>query len=291
MNLLETNKHLTPSLSIPKPVSFFAKSLEFLSSSLAASFARKLFVTPFNFPTPQREKYMLESAQKKQLSIPEINKEIEILSYGYSKKKVLLAHGWAGRSTQLFAFADRLLEKGYMIISFDGPAHGKSTGKTTSMPEFLTTVKKIDETYGPFEAAIGHSFGGMSLYNATSDFLNLKTFVAIGAGDKVSDIIKNFANNLTLKEKSAKKIQSGLEKNWKLKADDFASHHVAKRIEIPVLLVHDTEDGDVPVSSAYNIRQNLKNGSLLITHGLGHTKILRNQEVVNKSVEFIIQNT
>ena len=50
----------------------------------------------------------------------------------------------------------------------------------------------------------------------------------------------------------------------------------AKRVKIPTLLVHDSNDGDVPVSCALNIRQNLQNGQLLITKGLGHTKILRN---------------
>jgi pimeloyl-ACP methyl ester carboxylesterase len=234
---------------------------------------------------------MQKSAQNKRLKVPSIGKEIDILSYGYSKKKVLLVHGWAGRSTQLFAFADMLLENGYMVISFDGPAHGKSTGRRTMMPEFLETVKKIDETYGPFEAAVGHSFGGMCLYSATATFLKLKTFVAIGAGDRVSDIIQNFAYNLSLKPSSGRKIQKGLEKKWQLKADDFASYKMAKNVNIPVLIVHDTEDGDVPVSCAYNIRQNLKKGSLLITHGLGHTKILRNQRIVRESVEFIKKHT
>lgn len=291
MHLLTTNKKLTASLVIPKPVVLVSKIIESASKSLAARLAARLFVTPINFTTPKREEYMLKSAQKKRLAVPEINKEIEILSYGYSKKKVLLAHGWAGRSTQLFAFADRLLEKGYMVISFDGPAHGMSTGKTTSMIEFLTTIKKIDEVYGPFESAIGHSFGGMSLYNATSSFLTLKSFVTIGAGDKVTDIIKRFASNLNLKPKSASKIQKRLEKKWQAKAEEFASHYVARNITIPVLTIHDSEDGDVPVSSAYNIRQNLQKGSLLISHGLGHTKILRNKEIVNKSIDFIISNT
>ena len=234
---------------------------------------------------------MLKSAQKKRLHIPEIKKEIEILSYGYSKKKVLLVHGWSGRSTQLFAFADKLLENGFMVISFDGPAHGKSTGRTTMMPEFLKTIEKINTTFGPFEAAIGHSFGATSLYNAAATFLDIKTFIAIGSGDRISDIISNFAKNLYLKEKSAKKIQSGLEKKWVIHLDDFSSSTVAKKIKIPVLVVHDKTDGDVPVSCAYRIRQNLEKGSLFITNGLGHTKILRNNEVVHKSIKFIIQHT
>ena len=73
--------------------------------------------------------------------------------------------------------------------------------------------------------------------------------------------------------------------------DDFSSSSVAKKIKIPVLVVHDIIDGDVPVSCAYRIRQNLEKGSLFITNGLGHTKILRNNEVINKSIKFIIQHT
>ena len=291
MELLKNKKTLIPSLIIPKTVSYFAKTLELISIRLASFFGIRLFITPVNFPIPKREQYMLKSAQKKRLYIPEIKKEIEILSYGYSKKKVLLVHGWSGRSTQLFAFADKLLENGYMVISFDGPAHGKSTGKTTMMPEFLKTIQKINTTFGPFEAAIGHSFGATSLYNAAATFLDIKTFIAIGSGDRISDIISNFVKNLYLNEKSAKKIQLGLEKKWMIHVDDFSSSTVAKKIKIPVLVVHDIIDGDVPVSCAYRIRQNLEKGSLLITNGLGHTKILRNNEIVHKSIKFIIQHT
>ena len=291
MELLKNKKQLTPSLLIPIPVRCFAKTLELISSRLASFFGIRLFITPVNFPIPKREQYMLKSAQKKRLQIPEIKKEIEILSYGYSKKKVLLVHGWSGRSTQLFAFADKLLENGFMVISFDGPAHGKSTGRTTMMPEFLKTIEKINTTFGPFEAAIGHSFGATSLYNAAATFLDIKTFIAIGSGDRISDIISNFVKNLYLNEKSAKKIQLGLEKKWMIHVDDFSSSTVAKKIKIPVLVVHDIIDGDVPVSCAYRIRQNLEKGSLLITNGLGHTKILRNNEIVHKSIKFIIQHT
>ena len=291
MKLLENKKILIPSLVIPKPVSYFAKVLELISVRLASLFGMRLFMTPINYPIPKREQYMLKSAQKKRIFIEDINKEIEILSYGYSRKKVLLVHGWCGRSTQLFTFADKLLENGYMVISFDGPAHGKSSGKTTMMPEFLKTIKKINTTYGPFEAAIGHSFGATSLYIAASDFLTIKSLIAVGSGDKISDIILNFSKNLYLKEKSAQLIQSRLEKKWNLKVNDSSSSTVARKINIPVLVVHDVTDGDVPVRCAYEIRKNLKRGSLLITNGLGHTKILRNEEVIKKSINFIKQHT
>jgi pimeloyl-ACP methyl ester carboxylesterase len=291
LKLLENRKILIPSIVIPKPIRYLAKTLELISSRLSSLFGLMLFVTPIKYPIPKREQYMLKSAQKKRLFINSINKEIEILSYGYSRKKVLLVHGWCGRSTQLYAFADKLLENGYMVISFDGPAHGRSSGKTTMMPEFLETIKNINTTYGPFEAAIGHSFGATSLYIATSEFLTIKSLVAIGSGDKISDIILNFSKNLNLKKKSAQLIQSRLEKKWKIKVDDSSSSTVAKKINIPVLVIHDKTDGDVPVNCAYEIRKNLKKGSLLITDKLGHTKILRNEEIVMKSINFIQQNS
>jgi pimeloyl-ACP methyl ester carboxylesterase len=291
LKLLENRKILIPSIVIPKPIRYLAKTLELISSRLSSLFGLMLFVTPIKYPIPKREQYMLKSAQKKRLFINSINKEIEILSYGYSRKKVLLVHGWCGRSTQLYAFADKLLENGYMVISFDGPAHGRSSGKTTMMPEFLETIKNINTTYGPFEAAIGHSFGATSLYIATSEFLTIKSLVAIGSGDKISDIILNFSKNLNLKKKSAQLIQSRLEKKWKINVDDSSSSTVAKKINIPVLVIHDKTDGDVPVNCAYEIRKNLKKGSLLITNKLGHTKILRNEEIVMKSINFIQQNS
>ena len=142
MKLLKNNKPLKTSLIIPNYIGYFGKFLEFFSVKLASFFAIKLFTTPVSFPLPKREHYMLKSAQIKRLMVDEINKEIEIISYGYSKKKVMLVHGWSGRGTQLYAFADKLLENGYMVISFDGPAHGNSSGTTTMMPDFLETIKK-----------------------------------------------------------------------------------------------------------------------------------------------------
>ncbi|CAM1354764.1 alpha/beta hydrolase [Tenacibaculum insulae] len=278
-----------PSLTVPKPIIFVAKTIQLFSTSLTAKFANKLFITPINFSIPKREKVMLESAQKKTINISSIDKNIEVLSYGYSQKKVLLVHGWAGRSTQLYMIADKLLEKGYMVISFDGPAHGKSKGKTTAMPEFLDSITEIDKQFGPFEAAIGHSFGGMCLYNSVATNFKIKKLITVGAGDKISDIILNFTKNLTVKPIVAKKMKRFFDKQWKMDIDTHSSNIVAKNINVPTLIVHDSNDGDVPVSCAINIRQNLQNGKLLITEGLGHTKILRDKKVTSEIVNFIIK--
>jgi pimeloyl-ACP methyl ester carboxylesterase len=291
MKFLSHDKTLTPSLSIPKAVIYFAQILQFFSYKLTVLFTTKLFTTPFTFKTPKREKFMEESSQTKKHFVTSIQKEVHVLSYGYSKKKVLLVHGWSGRSTQLFMIAHTLLEKGYMVTSFDGPSHGKSPGKQTNMVEFIETISSINSDFGPFEAAVGHSFGSMGILNASAKEEIFKCIVTVGSVDKVSDILTNFTRSLNLKPIIGEKMQAYFKKKWNLSVDNFASSTAAKKVDIPTLIVHDVLDGDVPVSCAINIRQNLQNGLLYITKGLGHTKILRDKKVTNKIVDFIILNT
>ena len=292
MNNLKT-KSSKPQNNIPKipsSIIYTGKILQFIAPSLATLFAVKLFSTPIRFKTPEREKMMANSAQKEFLFIPELNKEIQIYTYGYSKRKVLLVHGWSGRGTQLYKIADKLLENGFMTISFDGPAHGKSTGKTTMMHEFVIATKLIESTYGPFEFAIGHSLGAMAILNSVKQGLELKKIVTIGAGDVITDIITDFVKKLELKPKMVGKIKQLFYKNFGKSIDSYSASIAAKEVKIPTLVIHDTEDTDVLVSCAHNIRQNLIQGELLITNGLGHRRILKDNQVINRILDFISRN-
>ncbi len=291
MNEFTSNNKYAPSLKVPIIIQYISKILYAISEKLTIFFAAKLFTTPISFKRPKRELGMLQTSQVRKIYLPENNKKVEILSYGFSNKKVLLAHGWCGRNTQLFMIANKLLENGFMVISFDGPSHGNSDGKTTNLLEFISTIKEINKKFGPFEAAVGHSFGSMSILNNQAQSSLFKCIVTIGSGDKISTILENFSYNLGLKRKFGKKLQNYLENKWNIKFDEYASNKVAKDIDVPVLVVHDSLDGDVDINCAINIRQNLKNGKLLITNGLGHTKILRNKNISNRIVNFIKENT
>lgn len=273
-------------MKTPKFIQVLAKLSSYLPSFLTLKFADKLFTTPIKFKKPEREEMMWNSAQKKRVFIKAIDKEVDVLSYGYSKNKVLLVHGWSGRSTQLFMIADKLLENRYMTISFDATAHGNSEGKTSFMPEFIEIIKQLNSELGPFKSAIGHSLGGMALYNAEKD-LQLKSMVTIGSGDTITEIINRFIKDANFNNSIAKKLKKYYDKMFDMNIDETSSSIQAKHIKIPTLVVHDSQDGDVAVSCAYNIRQSLQNGSLLITKGLGHTKILRDTNTANKIVDFI----
>ncbi len=285
MNKKQTN-NINP-FKIPKTILLTGKILQFVSNSLAAKFAAKIFATPLKFKAPERELMMRKSTKNELLEIKSIQKKIMVYTYGYSKKKVLIVHGWSGRGTQLYQLADKILENQMMVISFDAPAHGLSTGKTTLMNEFIETIHQLESKYGPFDAAIGHSFGGMSLLNAVASGLKIKKLVTIGADDSITEIMKNFVKKIELRPVITTKLKNLYKKNYGIDINSFSSHLAAKKVKIPTLVIHDSEDKYVPVSCAFIIRQNLEKGELLITNGLGHHKIFKDGQIIQRIINFI----
>ncbi|QDW21966.1 alpha/beta fold hydrolase [Flavobacterium sp. KBS0721] len=277
----------TQSLKIPQVIILSSKLLAFISPKLVTRFAAKLFTTPVKHKVPKRELEMDQKSTKNTFFIPAIRKNITTYKYGKSDHKVLLVHGWSGRGTQLFKIADELVQNRYSTISFDAPAHGKSEGKTTIMSEFIASILEIDKQYGPFEIAIGHSLGGMSVLNAIKDGLKVKKAIIIGSGDIVHDILQEFVSKLGLKTEISNRLRDHFENQYQLKMDDFSAYRAAQKIEIPVLVIHDKDDPEVPVKAGIHIHKNLQNGNLFLTEGLGHRKILGNQNVIKKIIDFI----
>lgn len=276
------------SLNIPKPILVTAKILEMTSPKLAAKFAMKLFVTPMKFRLPKREVEMDANTRQETLMIPSIGKEIVVYHYGEGKRKVLLVHGWSGRGTQLHTIADKLLKKGFSTISFDAPAHGKAPGKTSDMTEFIAACLEIERQYGPFEFAIGHSLGGMSVLNAIKRGLHVEKAVVVGSGDIIKDIIDDFIQKLGMNIATGKLMIKLFEKKFGETINDYSAYIASKDVTVPVLVIHDEDDKDVPVSAAHHICSHLKHGSLMITQGLGHRKILGDSKVIKQITQFLI---
>jgi pimeloyl-ACP methyl ester carboxylesterase len=275
------------SLQIPKAITGTAKLLQAISPKIATVFAAKLFTTPLKHRIPKRELHMEQNSKQQKLWIPEINKEINLYHYGEGKRKILLVHGWSGRGTQLVKIADELLQKGYSIISFDAPAHGKSGSKTTLMPEFIASILEVEKQFGPFEFAVGHSLGGMSILNAIKEGLAVKKAVIIGSGDIIQDILDDFVMKMKLKPEIASMMKAHFEKKHGVEMESYSASLAAQSVEIPVLVIHDANDEEISVNAAHNIHRNLKNGKILITEKLGHRKILGDKNVIENIINFI----
>ena len=275
------------SFTIPKYIILFGKFLQLISHDLTTRFVVKMFETPLKFSPPERELMMRESAKNNLLSIEGLRKKVMVYTYGYSNKKILLVHGWSGRGTQLYSLADKILENKMMVISFDAPAHGLSHGSRTSLMEFIMTIRQLEKKFGPFDAAIGHSLGGMALMNAVAHGLKINNLVVIGADNSIIEIFKSNVQKFSLKPSIAQKLIELVNSRLGINVEDYSSENVAKNIDIPTLVIHDSEDKYVPVSNAFSIRHSLKKGELLMTNGLGHHKILKDPDTNQRIIDFI----
>ena len=275
------------SLQIPKVITRTAKFLQAISPKLVTRFAARLFTTPLKHKIPKRELGMEANSTKTTVHIPKINKDIVVYQYGQSKNKVLLVHGWSGRGTQLFKIADELLLNGFSTISFDAPAHGKSKSKTTLMPEFIASILEIEKQFGPFDYAIGHSLGGMSILNAIKQGLTLKKAVIVGSGNLIIDILDEFVSKLELKPKIATLMKEHFEKSFGIEMESYSASFAAQSVKIPVLVIHDENDDEIPIQAAHHIHENLEKGEIYTTKKLGHRKILGDKNVIEKILNFI----
>ncbi len=272
--------------AIPESILKTAKFLQIVSPYLATRFGIKLFSTPVKFKTPKREGGFLKKSEVFRVEVPQVTKTIQVYKYGSGPRKALVVHGWSGRGSQMHYIAENLGED-FTVFAFDGPAHGKSTGKTTNMSEFISSIEVLSRKFGPFEVLIGHSIGGMAVLNSVARGVEVKSIITIGAADTISEIASDFAQKVGLSPKYGPRLKKYFDKKLNQDVDNFSAHKAAKSIEVQTLVIHDEDDMEVSVSCARNIRQNLRNGKLLITQKLGHTSILRSREVVREINKFL----
>ncbi|TPN88974.1 alpha/beta hydrolase [Aquimarina algicola] len=289
MNKKDKNLIPVQTLLIPKYIIYSGKLLNFISPLLASRFAARIFLTPFGYKMPERERKMYENSKREEIFVQKIKRKIIVYNYGVSEKKVLLVHGWSGSGTQLSMIADQLVKHGYSTVSFDAPAHGHSPGKRSMLPHFIEIIYQLEKSHGPFEAAIGHSLGGMSLLRAIKFDVSVKKLVIIGTANSITAITKNFVNNLQLDTKVGILLKAYFDDRYGENLDNYSGSVSAKGVTIPTLVIHDQDDVDVHYSSAHEIIKNLEKGKLLITKELGHRRILGNKNVIDSISEFILE--
>lgn len=274
-------------LEVPRYIKNTSKVLQTLNKNMAAAFALKLFETPIKYKMPKREQKMYEVSHKSKLTLPESGKEIVIYENKFGPKKVLLVHGWNGRGTQLVSIAKAFKELSYTIISFDAPGHGKSTKTAANMKHFIEAVFELDKKYNGFDVMIGHSLGGMSVINSLGRGLQTDKAVIIGSGNTTKAITEDFLGTIGMKQKLTSTLINLFERKYNDKMTNYDVADQALKVNVPVLIIHDKNDKDVPFTAAEAISKNLQNNELLITTGLGHRKILGDEKVIEKIVQFV----
>ena len=275
---------------IPKLLKLLIHTISFFSSKTTTALLGYIFSRPLRHKPHVREKEFIISSKKETHFIPSINKRIKTYELEGSRKKVLLVHGWSGRGSQLSSIATECNKKGFFVVSFDAPAHGGSSSYTTNVPEFVEAINFLNKTKGPFDYAIGHSFGGASIFNYCRKYRSFEKIIVIGTQSKLSIYFAEFIKIMGLKDSYSKKIMTLFEKRVGEKILDYDPENFVRNISSKTLIIHCSDDNYVSFGSAIALRKELKNSELYKTTGLGHRKILGDKKTIDRLVDFLIKN-
>lgn len=278
-------KDQTPPLL--KFVRWFFPKLERIAPALAHRYFLKIFFTPLKFGVPEKEKKAKKFAQSFSLIVND--KNIHAYSWGSGKEYVLVVHGWAGRGTQFRRFVKPLLDAGYRVVGFDGPAHGESDGKKTDVIEFNAVLRKIYEREGVPAGIIAHSFGGAAVLYAAMHGLPVKKLINIGSPTIGDEIIRTYLRNINGSWATGEYFKDYMVKTYGKPFDEFTSLHFVRHLpqEVPLLLIHDEDDKEVIMKHPEALVKAYPSAKLIRTKGLGHTRILKDNQVIAISVTFI----
>ena len=284
---MENKKNTSPVLRIPTWIRFGVWLSQQLSTSLATQVALYLFFRPQRFKRPVREQEMHEHALQTSCYVPEIDKVVQVFRFAGKGAKVLLLHGWSGRGTQLFAFADELRKSNAEVVTFDMPAHGQSLGYKTNIVELVACIKEVHAKYGPFDHAFAYSMGSMALLRALRDGIPMKSAAIIGSGDKIRNVFYGFSERLQFSDKVTEQMIQTVEKQFGMNLENYSSSMSLEHLKMPLLIVHDKDDKETHYAYSKDLHEIANNSELLLTTGLGHHRILRDSKTVQHIIQFI----
>ena len=200
--------------------------------------------------------------------------ELAMWTWGEADRPlVLLAHGWAGRGSQLGAFAGPLVVAGFRVVTFDGPGHGESPGTEAHVPLFAQCIADIGEKLGGMHAVIGHSMGAASAAMATMMGLMPRGLVLIAPPLSHRGRVERVAARLELEPAVRELFLRAAERRVGWKDEDVDMRVVARRAPCPVVVFHDPEDEDTAFKESAEFVAIWSGARLVPCPGRGHFRI------------------
>jgi pimeloyl-ACP methyl ester carboxylesterase len=206
---------------------------------------------------------------------------------------VYLVHGWAGQAAQLAAFVPPLVERGYKVVVFDAPSHGRSAPgaygpRSSTIPEFAAALTAVVDSHGPAHAVIAHSMGGTATAVALCDGLRAERVAMLAPMAGTVIHARRLADVLGLGEPAYRKMVARAERRVGAPMHHFDAAELGRAVAMPkTLVVHDRDDAFTPLSDGTAIAAAWPSARLHVTSGLGHRRLLRDPGVVAEVVDFV----
>jgi pimeloyl-ACP methyl ester carboxylesterase len=285
-----------------KVIRFGFAVLGALSPKLAARLAFRLFcLTPSRRPKGEKAKAMETEGRRKlgfARKIPFRIGRSTVMTYHLStdesplRLRCLVVHGWGSNAAYISSLPVGLAEAGYDVVALDFPGHGLSSGRSLNMREAAEAIVEADRKFGPFDAVVGHSFGGASLLLTLGQVfkgvgaISPAKAVTIGSPSHIRWLFDDFARVVGLSAAVKTHLISYTEKIAGAALDDFDTAAAAARLGIPLLVIHAEDDKEVAGDHAHRFRD-VASARMHWANGLGHRRIVSDEGVIRTIASFL----
>lgn len=263
--------------------------LQRLWPALAVRAASRLFLTPL--PPKWLARGTSWSADWTVSPLPFEDAAVTLYEHGGAGPVVLLAHGWGGHAGQMKTLAVGLVAAGLRPIIMEMPAHGRSAGLQSNLPQFARAidyvVARLAENGRPVQALVAHSLGASAAAFATARNLPVGRLVLVAPAASPPAYTRMFAHIFGLSERTRAAMQRRIEGREGVLMHHFEPPFLGARICQPLLVVHDRNDTINPFSDGQAYASAVAHAQLMETEGLGHRAVLKDPAVVAKVTNFI----
>jgi pimeloyl-ACP methyl ester carboxylesterase len=262
-----------------------ARTLSALAPERASQLAERWFLTPPRPRRPGAEVALLERAHARPLFVG--GRRLAMWKWGRGPA-VLLAHGWGGRGTQLGAFVEPLVARGFSVVTFDAPGHGVAEPGLVTIPEMTAALRAVADTQRPLAGLIAHSVGAAVAARALYEGLRAASVVLVAPAAELATPAALFARGLGFSLRVSERMRERIEERVGKPFSAFDVTTLGPALGMPLLVAHDWSDGEVPWQDGRLVTRSWAGpAELLMTDGLGHRRILHDPGVVGAAVAFI----
>lgn len=269
-----------------KGVRWSLRALEGASPSVASIAAESLFRRPVRHRRPEWERSVLDTATP--LRVAHAGSTLPAWSWGEGPL-VLLVHGWEGRGSQLSAHVAPLVRAGFRVVCFDAPGHGDAEGDRSSVIEIAQALRSVIEHFGAPHAIIAHSVGcvATAFVLKRSALTTRPRVVFYCPPISPGRFTEHFAKAMGLSEATRSAMAARIEARYGIPLSELELLDAAEHRDEPLLVIHDSDDKDVPVVAGRAVVSRWKGAQMLVTDGLGHRRVLRDEDAIGAAVFFV----
>ncbi|MEO8621754.1 MAG: alpha/beta fold hydrolase [bacterium] len=207
------------------------------------------------------------------------------------KPVVLLVHGWSGLAKDMESLAHALVDEGFRAVAFDMPAHGKSPGRRTSMLEWVHALKATEHWAGGLAGVLGHSFGATAVTLALEEGMQAPRALLMSPAPGPMHYVDKIRRFIGLPASRVPGMVRSLERQVGRAIPHFEGARAAKSLKLPVLVLHDPEDSEVPWEHVQDMIGAWRGSRLETRPGLGHYRILADKPTSDVAAAFLAGRT